>query len=211
MITFQEFLKIKTEDVSTMGITSTHPSNILANRQFLSWFGNSKVVDKNGNPKVCYHGTPTAVFSRFDIKKQNPEDLYGPGFYFTEDPKEASAYSSRVSNPFGGELTKNPNPAVYPVYLRITNPFYADSFFMRLRSSGTYKDPRLAFGYDFLGDALSGNKEATKRLRDLGYDGIKAGNYWIVFSPNQIKSVYNKGTFNLNSDELGEYFSKVLS
>src|SRR5690606_19048532 len=48
----------------------------------------TKVVDENGEPKVVYHGTPKAFVS-FDESLLDPNALYGPGFYFTEDPEIA--------------------------------------------------------------------------------------------------------------------------
>lgn len=48
---------------------------------FREWFGDSKVVDENGDPLVVYHGT-TADFSSFN----------GPA-YFSTDPSEGSAYT----------------------------------------------------------------------------------------------------------------------
>src|SRR5690606_23595093 len=48
----------------------------------------TKVVDENGEPKVVYHGTRFA-FESFDERLADPRALYGPGFYFTEDPDVA--------------------------------------------------------------------------------------------------------------------------
>lgn len=55
------------------------------------------VVDKEGLPRVVYHGTPQ-VFGEFDINKSQP-GLYGKGIYLTESPEVAGGtgqYSSRV-------------------------------------------------------------------------------------------------------------------
>src|SRR5690606_938408 len=86
---------------------------------FKKWFGNSKVVDENGNPKVVYHGTPSSGFSAFDIehlgKNTDDQGYYGEGFYFTDSPKTANAYSLMIEGSGG-----------YPVYLRINNPLYLD-------------------------------------------------------------------------------------
>lgn len=58
--------------------------------EFRQWFGDSVVRESDGAPKVMYHGTATGDFDTFDVEKQNPESLYGPGFYFTEEPKVAA-------------------------------------------------------------------------------------------------------------------------
>lgn len=58
--------------------------------EFKAWFGNSKVVDEQGNPKVVYsgHGNTNLFGSKFDIKKAT-----SGGFYFTESPDIASSYA----------------------------------------------------------------------------------------------------------------------
>ena len=55
---------------------------------FKKWFGNSKIVDKNGNPLIVYHGTDTTDnFDTFDKKRIGWHDYgyFGEGFYFTKN------------------------------------------------------------------------------------------------------------------------------
>ena len=40
--------------------------NIKLNDNFRKWFGDSKVVDKDGKPMICYHGTPKGGFTEFN-------------------------------------------------------------------------------------------------------------------------------------------------
>src|SRR5690606_8584019 len=54
----------------------------------------TQVVDENGEPQVVFHGTPNAFVS-FDESLLDPNALYGPGFYFTEDPEVAVGYSQK--------------------------------------------------------------------------------------------------------------------
>ena len=82
---------------------------------FIKWFGDwindpqhaSKVVDKNGEPLVVYHGTPNAGFDTFtwDFDKQTDFDSktgighnYGKAFFFTSDYEKAVGYSYRLKN-----------------------------------------------------------------------------------------------------------------
>ena len=61
---------------------------------FKNWFGNSKVVDENGNPLVVYHGT-NADFDTFDNSvnqskhRQVGADL---GYFFTDSEKVARRF-----------------------------------------------------------------------------------------------------------------------
>src|SRR5687767_5026341 len=52
---------------------------------FHKWFGKSKVADASGDPIPVYHGTSASNFDAFDIKRDSGRNLYGPGFYHTED------------------------------------------------------------------------------------------------------------------------------
>jgi hypothetical protein len=55
-------------------------------------FGNSKVVDENGDLKVVYHGTATGEFSIFDKSKGSVEGDFGSGFYFTDNEADVSEH-----------------------------------------------------------------------------------------------------------------------
>ena len=51
-------------------------------KEFKAWFGESKIVDEDGDPLVLYHGT-TGDFEEFDLSKANPESDFGAGIYLT--------------------------------------------------------------------------------------------------------------------------------
>ena len=56
--------------------------------------GASVVVGPSG-PVTAYHGTSRGGFTAFDPKKFAKDSLYGPGFYFTEDPAAAESYTKK--------------------------------------------------------------------------------------------------------------------
>ena len=71
---------------------------------FKQWFGDwendpenaSKVVDSNGEPLVCYHGTDVK-FNEFDLSKIGEgSDLLGKGIYLTENNSVANFYANLV-------------------------------------------------------------------------------------------------------------------
>ena len=77
------------------------------NDNFWKWFGNSKVVDENGNPMVCYHGTPQE-FNEFDKSKRGIHSKgpgAGVGFWFSTSPEYFNYYKNHME-----------------VYLSIQNP-----------------------------------------------------------------------------------------
>ena len=174
-----------------------------SNINFKKWFGNSKVVDKYGNPLVVYHGSGAI---------ENIRSFYDDQF-FTSNDYIAQSYAENM----GGK--------VYEVYLKITNPldFTIDCKLDREKiiqevygiNSIQYKNfERYSDGYG-LGNALQGDfSKLIKYAKQHGYDGIKFTDSsfdnqifditYIVFKSNQIKSINNNGNFNSNSDNINE-------
>jgi ADP-Ribosyltransferase in polyvalent proteins len=74
--------------------------------EFKAWFGNSKVVDENGNPLIMYHGTG-AKFSSFSKKK-----VIGSQFWFTANKSEIES----------GDVGASGSGFILAVYLSIQNP-----------------------------------------------------------------------------------------
>lgn len=85
---------------------------IVATPAFKRWFGKSKVVDANGQPKVMYHGSRYSGISQFDA-------VGGGATFFSPDPAVAGRYTGEL--PTGGQYANQ--PTIYPVYLRAENPF----------------------------------------------------------------------------------------
>lgn len=88
---------------------------------FKRWFGDSKVVDSEGEPLVVYHGTSGNeggdAFTYFDTYASN-YGLMGQGAYFTDNPDVASSYTTKG---------KGDTPTVYKAFLSIQNPIDMDA------------------------------------------------------------------------------------
>lgn len=87
----QGFRKLQSGEYQANGdIRYNLQSEQVATPEFKAWFGNSKVIDEQGNPKVVYsgHGNTNLFGSKFDPKKAT-----SGGFYFTENPEIASSYA----------------------------------------------------------------------------------------------------------------------
>jgi hypothetical protein len=92
---------------------------MIPNQRVMRNLRNSKVADANGIPLVVYHGSQN-IFEKFDPGRANPDALFGPGAYFTENPDVASGYA-------GTARKTEATPNVTPVFLRITNPLDMDA------------------------------------------------------------------------------------
>lgn len=78
-------------------------------KYFKKWFGDSKVVDEEGNPLVVYHGS----LWKFDTFGKSDE------FDFSFSPKFAYEYAAQKSF----EQALDLSPVLYSVYLKAENPF----------------------------------------------------------------------------------------
>lgn len=140
--------------------------------EFKKWFGNSKVVDENGRPLVVYHGT-NAIFNTFDYKKIGKNYLQSEGGFFFSDKKN------------------NYGKINMPVYLSMKNPKIVE-----------VDDYAIEYFDDNRGDIL---REAW--INDNDGVIVKSKNkidkdLYLVFDANQIKSVYNRGTWDARNDNI---------
>jgi len=185
------------EEISTENIEQTDTP------AFKRWFGNSKITNEDGSPKIMYHGTSQDIKEFKSAAQQSREGTlknritgYTEGLYFTDDRDYASRYATRFAEEGGN---------VVPVYLSIKNPKVLEyNAFQKLIAKLTgYKDPKSKEIAQSI--ALSGPE--IDALKKQGYDGIvnKELNEVVAFNPNQIKSaIGNKGTFDLESDVITE-------
>lgn len=168
--------------------------------EFRRWFGNSKVVDANGEPLVVYHGTK-GNFSEFKRAAGTRFDggWFGDGFYLTGSPDLASAYATRERD---GSKTGRP-ANVMPVYVKMENPYRVD---LSSLSHAEATDFTNQFG---------GNAGFEEWLDANGYDGVigyrdpgiagEGAEFWevVVFRPEQIKSATgNAGTFDPSNPDI---------
>lgn len=144
---------------------------------FKEWFSDSKVVDENGDPQVMYHGTPSEIeaFNKDFIGKTTGNSFLGKGFYFTSTPELASKYA-------GVRAGAN----VMPVYLSAKNIYES--------IDKLSPDQRRFF--------LNAEGDRNEILQSMGFDGVRVGTMVVVFEPTQIKSVFNRGTFDPNDPNI---------
>jgi hypothetical protein len=139
--------------------------------EFKRWFGDSKVVDADGNPRVVYHGT-RADFNAFDLGRQGQANglMFSRGIYMTADP----AYAEMMTR---GEAGGN----IMPSYVSLQNPLILESY-KAAHQVPTSEWARIERDHDGVIVKDEG------RLAEV-----------IAFRPEQIKSATgNRGTFDPN-------------
>jgi hypothetical protein len=169
-------------------------------------FKDSKVRDENGSLMVMYHGTPSGGYT-----------VFKDGTYFTSNKE----YADRYQNPSASSINTGKvadNPQTYEVYLDIKkpfdisdpeareiyindyikggnamgiNPYESDTFYSKINTidwteGEDLRDFLIENEYDYDGLVLDEGA-------DGGYGGEVAyrGKSYVVFGPEQIKSVDN--------------------
>ena len=175
-------------------------------RNFWNWFGDSKVVDKDGRPLVVYHGSKT-IFDTFDKSKVSSYSAFSKNFYFTDIKGRAKDYGDIVrafylksNNIFDEELNLPTRDDIE----KINKILEKDG----QKLSGDYGfDGLYMTGANFLNDlGVQTAQDYDYLLKEIGYDGIKSRDEYIVFEPNQIKSTQNRGTFSPDTGNI--YYQK---
>lgn len=187
-------------------------------RNFYKWFGDSKMVDEQGRPLVVYHGSKS-VFDTFDnTVNQTKERQMGAnlGYFFTDSEYVANKFRTKeqqleeagyyIENTVREPVTEEKYDAQGRYlgsvhYTKATLPPY--------KNFGLYKVYLKAENIvEYQGESLGVwdvRESALKSAKASGKDGMiiyKAdtgggiANEYIVFEPNQIKSVYNRGTYD---------------
>jgi len=181
---------------------------------FHNWFGDSKVVDKTNKPLVMYHGSNSEKpFTVFDVTKQQKNESLnsGSGFYFTKDKNYAEGYTKTYAEDVTGNIKPEgfePRPdMVMATYLKIDNPApkelvkeWRQKIHTAEAAGRNYEEGRK------LAEPIS--KQMAEDLQAKGYDGFYAvgdasnPSEVVVFKPEQIKSVSNKGDFSPSNADI---------
>ena len=179
--------------------------------EFKRWFGDSKVVDADGQPLVVYHGTLSDV------------GAFRPGrLYFTADPEYANGYAAYSdANP---EMYKGAN--VMPSYLSIQNPLDLTRFGDAAVEAGAFRDAMAKAGVST--DGVPGgrplpvwawvqNRSLNAAIIEAGYDGliqvesngVGTTKAYVAFRPGQVKSATgNSGAFDATNPSVTASWSR---
>ena len=213
---FKTFLGEQQEEMFP-GYDEQHREKRLGN-----WLAKSWGV-QNGKPQTFYHAT-TKDFDTFNTHGTGFASALGMayeverhGSFFAVDPKFAEGF---IEDPNTGRVKEGGR--VLPVHLSIQSPIDLrdDALSRMLSDEETVEefkandiDLRSIYNHFYelerweLFDGPEG-AEFIDNLQKLGFDGAiinesipndsnaKSGQVWVAFSPNQVKSVYNRGSFS---------------
>ncbi len=183
---------------------------VLESSSFKKWFKGSQVVDEQGKPLVVYHGSGDSF------------DQFFPDQFFATDIKDSEYYATGYHSNA---------PQMYPVYLKIENPIRTNGIAWLGSDENYWEELIDETGINLsLDEAIKSNpdlkelkKESSEffpsmeeiiftpyvldKIKESGFDGIEIDEYemgtnYVAFKPTQIKSVFNKGTFNPNDPRI---------
>ena len=179
---------------------------------FKKWFGDSKVVNADGTPKVGYH-TTVGNFDEFNKGQRgfrtNLQNLglsfvtfdqnWANKFGFTTDADVAELNASPSYREVALESNQN-GRNIMPLFVKAENPFDFENpnHVRHLTNTLLGLDARRVAEGDW---GQLENKRVIDFLKANGYDGMyvseRGAKNLAVFEPNQLKSaVGNKGTFD---------------
>jgi hypothetical protein len=195
----KEYVDRVNQDLA-MGFAGT--VNPTQGKLFKNWFKESKVVDENNLPLTVYTG------SKADIKQFSPElsmpfGQISPTFWFSNKPNIASGYAMDATRK--GESIG----AVYPAKLSLQNPLVIDAKNNNWNNITINNDTLKLRGLE-AGKQKASTDYIAYIARQNGYDGLiiknakdnpvgvsgEISDVYAAFAPEQIKSIFNKGSFN---------------
>ncbi|MFZ9725651.1 MAG: hypothetical protein ACO3EH_00460 [Ilumatobacteraceae bacterium] len=165
--------------------------------EFKRWFGDSKVVDEGGQPKVVYHGTPKE-FTVFDSSKASYSGWNGFGNWFSD----SQPYSKKFSGSFDDQGRRK-DGRVIEAYLSMEEPAEYDGekgFEQLMQDFETYTG--VATNKATAADATA----FRDYLKKVGFDGVIVRNFtgdlglsdgkpvdlYVAFDSNQVKETTNQ-------------------
>jgi hypothetical protein len=158
-------------------------------------------VDEEGKPLRVFHGTTKNIEGKFDTEKVGGSTTGNVtavwGSFFTPSSAEASRYATEA---FSGRNGVE-GARVLPTYLSMKNPY-------KMTRREWDEHAMKVFRGMPESEAVAEERAFRKSLERSGYDGIIIGgkgfnNEFVVFSPNQIKSVTgNSGAFSPTNPDI---------
>ncbi|MBQ4493899.1 MAG: hypothetical protein II972_04810, partial [Elusimicrobiaceae bacterium] len=195
-------------------------TNLAAIRNFYKWFGDSKVVDEQGRPLVVYHGTSGKfnIFKgvkHFFTDNKDLADAYGsaetmPVYLRAENPLMVDAYKQSFEDIANAkDFKKKQKDLTETDYKKLAK--YHNMPVEEIKEFFPKEGDSLVNLARAYGEKSRSTNGWADYAKEKGYDGVIikdvvdntgwenadiAATDYIVFEPTQIKSVYNKGTFD---------------
>lgn len=185
----------------------------IAKPAFKKWFSESKVANDDGTPMVVYHGT-SKDFESFSTEGRQHK-THGTGAFFSSSPDVAATYMTGKNERTIPVYLSLKNPLVIDAKGSFWSDLPKDATFASSDGLSTMKLSDLGINVKNFDQRIS-TDDLSRWARSNGYDGAvfnnvvdfgASGKYisesgqspssiYVAFDPKQVKSVFNKGTWN---------------
>lgn len=185
----------------------------IAKPAFKKWFSESKVANDDGTPMVVYHGT-SKDFESFSTEGRQHK-THGTGAFFSSSPDVAATYMTGKNERTIPVYLSLKNPLVIDAKGSFWSDLPKNATFASSDGSSTMKLSDLGINVKNFDQRIS-TDDLSRWARSNGYDGAvfknvvdfgASGKYisesgqspssiYVAFDPKQVKSVFNKGTWN---------------
>jgi GNAT superfamily N-acetyltransferase len=202
------------------------PTQADAKKQnFKDWFAGSKAVHTNGHPIRMYHTTRND-FHSFEVGRTTKNsgtfgnwETQRHAIFVTPDREASQTYGKQ-----GGKFKDGAN--VMPVHVAAKNPLdLRDGKHMDIALGDKFREHGISTTWlnhfhwgHFDGEDGKAFVDAAKKM---GHDAIifhehdpdtdKRFESWAIFHPHQIKSIYNRGTYNPATPNISEEASEPMT
>jgi hypothetical protein len=197
---------------------------------FDEWFGESRVVDKQGRALTVFHGSRSPWISSFDLGMEgtgvvNTQSKRYGAIWFTSSEKNAHFYTDLRPKKTAVDLIVYGRPEAFYVNVEDRNgaPIFQtgpyatedaaveagrvemDRYNRELRRQTFVVPVYLAIHNPLILESAIPREKEFEAARSAGHDGIwardvvdgcAASDCFVAFSPSQVKSVRNQGTWS---------------
>jgi hypothetical protein len=155
---------------------------------FSNWFQNSKVLTEGNEPLPMYHGTG----KDFDAFQENKRGVH----FLSPSPDFANKYAGSEYSVAVGE-----SPNVIPAYVKAVNPFDFEN-----KKHVNAVAVKAGLTPNAIKEVKQGlwsrieDRTIMDAIKKLGFDGVYVKEEGVknlgVFAPEQIKSIFNRGSYD---------------
>jgi len=175
--TLEDALGLRKEYTSVLLVYDTNSNKTAqtTSKEFKSWFGDSKIVDKNGEPMVVYHGSPNPDFNELSYEHIGKGlDQWGLGFYMGETAEIANRHTSKHN--VSGQEKKH--GGVLPLYAKIKNPLVLDG--LKDKNFGSALELTYDQALHIIKQSPNIHRKNYNPLEDWGYDVSGGVEDWML-------------------------------
>ncbi|MEI6731153.1 MAG: hypothetical protein WCK90_00580, partial [archaeon] len=209
----------------------TDTRGVFKSPEFKAWFAGSKVKNRDGSPKIMFHGTwHPQNFGEFDTVGGSDLGAHFGSLSAASQFAAADMGSVPVTAFDDEDGEGSISNRIFPVVLSIKRPLRLpdlerwtdDQMRPALKKHGItydkadYRYVSADMGHNYIDQFKRQNRMIMDAIEKAGYDGIVyrnkfegGGDSYIAFHSSQVKSIFNRGTWSKESEDISNEFDEA--